>query len=122
MHRAGGAEAGTRIVHADHEEAVGIERLAGADHVVPPALALGLAFVGAGHMVRRVQRVADQHCVRAVRVQRAIGFVHQRVVGQHRAALQGQRLGKVHGLWCDDAYGFHDELQIKKPESAGCRA
>jgi hypothetical protein len=31
--------------------------------------------------------------------------------------LQRQRLLEVHGLWSNDAYGFHLEPKIKKPES-----
>ena len=65
--RPGRAEARAGVVDADDEEAVGVERLAGADQVVPPALALRLAGVGAGDVVRGVERVADEHGVAAAR-------------------------------------------------------
>ena len=61
---------------------------AGADEVVPPALAR-LAGVRAGDMVRRVQRVGRRGprcCAR--RPERAVGLVGQRVVGERHAAAQ----------------------------------
>ena len=62
--RSGRAEAAAEVVDADDEEAIGVERLARTDHVVPPADVVGLAFVVAGDVVRRVERVADEHRVR----------------------------------------------------------
>jgi hypothetical protein len=98
VHRAGRAEAGAEVVDADDEEAVGVDRLARAHHVVPPAGALRLVRVVARHVVGGVQRVADQHRVGLVRVQGAVGFIHQRVVADGGAALQAQRFGEVHRL------------------------
>jgi hypothetical protein len=97
VHRAGTSEAGAEVVDADDEEAVGVHRLAGADHVVPPAGAFRFGVV-AGHVMRRVQRVADQDGVRFVGVQRAVGFIHQRVIADRGAALQAQRFGEMHRL------------------------
>ena len=65
--RAGRAEAAAEVVDADDEEAVGVERLAGPDHVVPPADVVRIALVVAGDVVRCVQRVADEHRVGARR-------------------------------------------------------
>ena len=107
MGRPGRAEARARVVDADDEEAIGVERLAGADQVVPPALALLLAGMGAGDMVRGIERMADEDGVAARRVERAVGLVGERVVAQHRAAGQAKRLGEVHGLRLDVAEGRH---------------
>jgi hypothetical protein len=101
--RTGRAVAAAEIVHADHEEAAGIDRLAGADHVVPPADVLRVVRVPAGDVVRSVERVTDQHRVRAVRVQRAVGLVRELVLVDHRTALQLQRLGEARDARRDDA-------------------
>ena len=93
--RPGRAEARADVVVADDEEAIGVERLAGADHVVPPADVVRVVRVGAGDVVRGVQRVADQHRVRARRIQRAVGFVGDLEFGQHRAARQLERFGEA---------------------------
>ena len=98
LHRAGRAETRAEVVDADDEEALGVQRLARPDQVVPPAFASGLAGVRARHMVTGVERVAHQHRIALVGIQRAVGFMRQRVVAQHRAAAQPQRLGEMHGL------------------------
>ena len=100
MHRAGAAEAGTQVVHANHKKTVGIDRLARADHGVPPALAPVLPGVHPRHMVRGIERMAHQHRIRARGIELAIGFKAQVVATDAGTALQGQRGFKMHGLWC----------------------
>ena len=107
VHGPGGAEAGAEVVDANDEEAVGVQGLARAHQVVPPAFAARLARVGAGHMVAGVQGVAHQHRVGALGVERAVGLVVQRVVRQDGATLQRQGLAEVHLLRCDVADGTH---------------
>jgi hypothetical protein len=102
---AGRAEARADVVVADDEEAVGVERLAGAYEVVPPADVLGRIRVAAGDVVRGVERVAHQHGVGARRIQRAVGLVGDVELRQHRAALQLERLGEARLLCLDDPDG-----------------
>jgi hypothetical protein len=111
--RPGRAEARARVVDADDEEAIGVERLARTDQVVPPAFALRLPWIRAGDMVRRVEGVADENGVAAARVQAAVGLVGERVVAQHRAARQRQRRGELHQLRLDVAKGAHRHRQEK---------
>jgi hypothetical protein len=118
MGRPGRAEARARVVDADDEEAIGVERLARADQVVPPALALLLAGVGAGDMVRGVERVADEDRVALRRVQRSVGLVGERVVAQHRAAGEAERLGEVHRLRLDVAERGHADRTRTKENPA----
>lgn len=112
-HRAGRAEARAEVVDADDEEAVGVDRLARPDHVVPPAdLALGMH---ARHVVRGVERVADEHGVGALGIERAVGLDHQVVADELRAVAQRQRLGEVHAL------GYHQPTESGGSVAAGCR-
>ncbi|MNV60208.1 hypothetical protein D3C71_1526630 [compost metagenome] len=97
VHGPGRAKARSQVVDADHEEAVGIDRLARADHVVPPALAFRLVGIHAGHMVGGVEGMAHQHRVRAVGVELAIGLVGEVVVVDRGTALQRQGLLEMHG-------------------------
>ena len=64
--RAGRAHAAADHVRADDEIALGVDRLAGADHGLPPA---GLAGhrMHAGDVLVAGQRVADQHRIAALR-------------------------------------------------------
>jgi hypothetical protein len=94
VHRPGRAEARSQVVDADHEEAPGVERLARTDQVVPPAFALRIAAIGAGRMMARVQRVADQHRIAAIGGERAVGFVDQRVVAQLAPLFSGSGSAK----------------------------
>ncbi len=113
--RAGGPVAAAEVVQADDEEAVGIERPAGADDVVPPA-DVGRGFAGlvgaaAGDVVMAGQRMADEDGVRFRGVERAVGFIHQVEGGQHAAALQSEGLVEVRALRADDADTGHCEFQ-----------
>ena len=82
MHGPGRAKAGTKVVHADDKEFVGVQGLARTNHVVPPALGFFLPQVGASHMVRRIQGMADQHRVGFVGVEHPVGLKAQRIVAQ----------------------------------------
>jgi len=92
---------------ADHEEAVGVERLARTHHVVPPADVLRVIRVDARDVMRRIERMTDEHRIAARGVERAIGLDHEVVPGQRRAVLQLQRLVEMQCLRSDDADRFH---------------
>ncbi|EJT84884.1 hypothetical protein PPS11_14471 [Pseudomonas putida S11] len=95
---AGAAVAAAQVVQADHEEAVGVDRLARADTAIPPTrLAVGGGMVASG-MVVAGEGMADQHGVARAGVQGAIGLVDQFVTGQGAAAGQGQRFIEPGGL------------------------
>ena len=98
VHGAGGAKAGAQVVDANDKEAFGIQRLAGANHVVPPAFGVGLAHIDTGHVVRGIECMANQHGVGLVGIQAAVGLVAEMVVRQGSAALQRQRSCEVHAL------------------------
>ena len=78
--RTGRAEATPQVVDADDEKPIGVERLARTDHVVPPADVARLVGVIAGDVMRRVERVGDEHGVAALAVQRTVRFVGELVV------------------------------------------
>ena len=86
--RSGRAEAAAEIVDADDEETVGVERLAGTDHVVPPADVVWFVRVIARDVMRRIERMAHEHRVRTARVERAVGFVREVVLRQGEAACE----------------------------------
>jgi len=99
----GAAKARTEVVDADDEPALGVDGLAGADEVVPPAFAFGNGGavgvgVAAGHVVAGVEGVTHQHGVGARGVELAIAFIDQIEGGQHGAAAQRQRLTEVQRL------------------------
>ena len=69
LHRAGRTKARAKVVNTNDKEMIGIDRLAGADHGVPPALGPGQRLpsfvqIDAGHMVRGIEGVADQNRIR----------------------------------------------------------
>ena len=70
----GGAHAGADHVRADHEIALGVDRLAGADHGLPPA-GLLRDRMHVGDVLVAGERVADQHRIAALGVERAVGLI-----------------------------------------------
>ena len=79
--------ASTQIVHAHDEKTVGIERLTGADHVVPPPYVSRVIRVNSCDMMRGIERMAHQHGIVARGIQRAIGFVSELVIREGASAL-----------------------------------
>ena len=104
--RAGRSVAAAEIVHADDEELVGVKRLAGTDEIVPPADVARIVGIDAGDVVTAGQGMADEDGVRARRVERAVGFVHEVETGQERAALERQRLIETDPLRRNDSDGL----------------
>ena len=72
--RTGRAHAAADHVGADDEVTLGVDRLAGTDHRLPPAGFSGHR-IGACNVMVAGQRVAEQYCVAAVGVERAVGLV-----------------------------------------------
>ena len=117
----GRAAAAAEQVGGDDEEPVGVERLAGADHPVPPAEPLrrgAVAIVGAEAVARALggrrlrdaggvrvaaQRVADEDDVVARRRQRAVGLVGDADRMQRAATVELERLRQIEELRLDDA-------------------
>ena len=90
----GRAEAASQVVDADDEKAAGVDRLVRPDHVVPPADVLAVVGVVAGHVMRRVERMAHEHGVGGVGVELAVRLVGDVVARQPLAAGKLQRLGE----------------------------
>ena len=90
-HGSGRAEAAAEVVDADDEEAIGVERFARSDHVVPPADVVGIVGVEARHVMRRVQRVADEHGIGARGIELAVRLVCEVVLRQRATAGQRER-------------------------------
>ena len=79
------------IVHSNHKKLIGINRLAGADHVVPPTDIFRIVRVMARDVVVSGQRMANQDRVGLVGIQLAVSLINQLVTRQHRAAAEDQR-------------------------------
>ncbi len=88
--RPGGAHAAADHVRADHEIAFGVDRLAGTDQGFPPA-----AFAGdrvlARHVLIAGERMANQHRVGALGVERAVSLVGDLERAKRNAGIEFQR-------------------------------
>ena len=95
--RPGGAHAAADDVGADDEITVGVDRLAGPDHGLPPARLAGDRMV-VDHVLVAGQRMADQDGVAALGIQRAVGLVGDLQWAEIDAGIEPQRLihGKAH--------------------------
>ena len=89
--RAGGAAAAAEQVGRDDVPAVRVERLAGADQVVPPAGAVGIAVMAGCMRVAR-ERVAHEDRVRGVGAELAVGLVGDLDRCQLRARVEHERV------------------------------
>ncbi len=91
--RAGRSHAAPQHIGADDKIAIGINRLARADHLQPPSR-LARARMARRDMLIHCQRVTDQNRVAAIVVERAIGFIGDIDRGQHRARIERERPGQ----------------------------
>ena len=96
--------AAAQIVQPNHKKRIGIDGLAWAYHIVPPAAVLIGFGVLARHMVIARQSVANQYRIAFGGIQLAIRFHHQIKTGQHLPILQRQRLFKCNFLWRDHTH------------------
>jgi hypothetical protein len=89
--RPGGPHAAPYMIGANHVQPVGVDRLSGADHRLPPA---GLAChrVLVGHVLIPGQRMCNEHGVGSLRVQLAVCLVGQRERRKRHAAVELERL------------------------------
>jgi len=76
------------VVQADDEEAIGVDGLAGADAVVPPARFAIVGAVVAGGVVMAGQGVANQYRIAGAGVEFTVGLIDQLVAVQRLAAGQ----------------------------------
>ena len=90
---AGGAAAAAQQVGADDEVAVGVNRLARADHDVPPAGIVLLVVLGDVRVA--ADGVADQDGVVARGVELAVGLVGDGDAGELAAQLQAPAVGRA---------------------------
>jgi len=91
----GGTLAAADAVHADDEEAVRVDGLAGPDEHIPPARLDVVRPVAARHVVVAAERVRHEDRVGLVRQQGAVRLVAQGQFGQDPAQFQRERLGRV---------------------------
>ena len=89
--RAGRAHAAADHVRANDEIALRVDRPAGADHGLPPAR-LARDRMDIGDMLIAGERVADQHGVRALRIQRAISLIGDLERREFDACVELERL------------------------------
>src|SRR5579862_2593019 len=89
--RAGRAHAATDDVRADDEITLGVDRQARADHGLPPA---GLAGhrMGVEHVLVAGERVAHQHCIAALGIERAVSLVGDLQRAEIDAGIEPQRI------------------------------
>ena len=92
-----------------------------ADHIVPPAFALGLAFIDTGDVVRGIERMTDHDGIALVGVELAIGLEGEVVIGDGATTLQGQRFIKMHGLRCGDEGHMKNPASLKRGRVLWCR-
>ncbi len=90
----GRALAAAQEVRAHDVQAVGVERLARADQVVPPAAAVRVAVVAGGVRIAR-QRVAHEDAVGRARVELAVGLVGDLDVVQLLAGFEHERVALI---------------------------
>src|SRR5262245_6624221 len=82
-----GAHAGTQDIRTDYEIALGIDRSAWADHRLPPTCFPGHRMHTRDMLVTG-QRMANQHRVRPLRVERSIGLVGNLEWGELHASVE----------------------------------
>ena len=87
----GGAHAAADHVRADHEIAFGVDRPAGPDHGLPPAR-LARDRMQVGDVLIAGERVADQHRIAALGVERAVGLIGDLERREIDAGIEPQRL------------------------------
>ena len=101
--RAGRAVAAAEIVQPDHKKFIGIDRLTGTDHVVPPADVFWIVRIIASDVMMPGQCVANQDRIGFCGIQLAVSLIHQLIARQHRAAAENQRGIELRAPCADDA-------------------
>ena len=102
---AGAAMATTQVIQANHEITVSIDGLARPDTGIPPTGFFVLFTMKTSRMMMAAKGVADQHRIVFGGAQAAIGFIHQLVMGQCLATLQGNGVVTPKQLGLHDAHG-----------------